>query len=214
MSARTVLTLSNGSGIDLLAPQASDIDFAVVAEHLAKEARYNGATRNAFYSVAEHSVRGSNAILAATGDRAVAAYFLVHDGKEAFKRDDTTPKKHALAELAEEHFGMLASQVLQVFKLLSYRLDVAIHEAARLQFPVSSQLQQTIKSWDLRMFVTEWRDLMGNQQHPDWEPYKDIEPLPNKIIPWDWRVARNAFLHECYELLPALQRPAFGRGAS
>jgi hypothetical protein len=205
MSGRTILTLSNGKGIDLLDPKPSDIDFAVLAEHLAKEARYNGATRNTFYSVAEHSVRGAHAILIATGDRRLAAYFLLHDAKEAFKKDDTTPKKNAIAELAQQHFGVLASQVLAAFKLLSNRLDDAVHEAAGLDLPAGTGLAPTIKSWDLRMFVTEWRDLMGNQQHPDWEPYKAIEPLPQKIVPWSWRDARNAFLDECYELLPALQ---------
>lgn len=206
MSPRTVLTLSNGKGIDLLDPRPSVIDFDVVAEHLAKEARFNGATRGVFYSVAEHSVRGANAIEFETGDRELAAYFLLHDAKEAFKRDDTTPKKEALAVLAQQHFGLLASHVLAAFKLLSSRLDVAIHKAAGLEFPVDGNLARRIKSWDLRMFVTEWRDLMGDQPHPDWEPYRNIKPLPAKIVPWGWRDARKAFIDECEDRLPALQQ--------
>ena len=77
MTAATVLTLSNGKGLDLLNPRAEDIDFAVIAEHLAKENRYNGATKNRCYSVAEHSVRCAMAALNACGDRRLAAYLLL-----------------------------------------------------------------------------------------------------------------------------------------
>src|ERR1700733_12790940 len=111
MSNRTVLTLANRKGIDLLAPSTADIDFTVIAEHLSKENRYNGATPNLVYSVAEHSVRGADAIVAETGDRLLAAYFLLHDGAEAFLKDDTTPKKQAVAEIAQQSFGMLAVDV-------------------------------------------------------------------------------------------------------
>jgi hypothetical protein len=206
MTARTILTMSNGKGIDLLNPGPEDIDFAVLAEHLAKENRFNGATLNQVYSVAEHCVRGTEAILAETGDRELAAYFLLHDAHEAFLKDDTTPKKMALAMVADHSFGHLAGAILDAFNRLTYRIDVAIHSAADLQFAPRSDLQVKIKAWDLRMFVTEWRDLMGDQQHPDWKPYMAIQPLPAKICPCDWRDARNAFLDDCYDLLPALQK--------
>jgi hypothetical protein len=44
MTAATILTLANGKGVDLLALKPEDIDFAALAEHLGKEARFNGAT--------------------------------------------------------------------------------------------------------------------------------------------------------------------------
>jgi uncharacterized protein len=208
MSPRTILTLSNGKGFDLLAPRAEDIDFAVIAEHLAKENRFNGATPNICYSVAEHCVRGADAIVAMTGDRELAAYFLLHDGHEAFLKDDPTPKKHALAAVAEESFGTLASVVLEAFDVLTKTIDDTIYKAAGLQMLPhgESVLKNRIKRCDLVMFVTEWRDLMGGQDHPDWTPYADVTPLAGKIIPWSWRDARNAFLDSCYDLLPALQK--------
>jgi 5'-nucleotidase len=208
MTGRTILTLSNGKGIDLLAPKAEDIDFAVIAEHLAKENRYNGATANLCYSVAEHSLRCADAALLATGNRTLAAYLLLHDAHEAFLKDDTTPKKRAIAAVAQESFGLLADTVIRSFDLLTFRIDQAVHRAAGLQWAPYSALQTQIKHWDLTLFVTEWRDLMGNQPHPDWTPYRDIKPLEAKICPLDWRDARNAFLDGCYELLPALQREA------
>lgn len=206
--ADTVLTLANHRGIDLLAPSAADIDFEVIAEHLAKENRYNGATPGVTYSVAEHSVRGSQAALAATGEAELAAYFLIHDAPEAFLKDDTTPKKRALAAIAAEEFGVLASVITGAFDRLTDRFDVAVHAAAGLAWPPSPEMQAKIKFWDLRMFVTEWRDLMGNQPHPNWAPYAHIEPLEIVIAPLPtWQMARDVYFRACGLRLPALEPP-------
>lgn len=207
MSAATILTLANGEGIDLLNPQASDIDFAVIAEHLAKEKRYNGATRDVEYSVAEHCVRGADAILSATKDETLAAYFLLHDAHEHTIKDDTTPKKRALAELAQERFGVLAEHVIETFKLLEYRQDVAIHEAAGLAWPPERHdTVGHIKRWDLTMFVTEWRDLMGDIAHPNWKEYQSVQPLSDRIGGgWPWRMARTQYIARCFRLLPVFK---------
>jgi uncharacterized protein len=207
MSAATILTLANGAGIDLLDPKPEDIDFNVVAEHLAKEKRYNGATRDVEYSVAEHCVRGANAILVETEDATLAAYFLLHDAHEHTIKDDTTPKKRALAELAQQRFGVLAEHVMETFKLLEYRQDVAIHEAAGLAWPPPSPaLVSAIKRWDLIMFVTEWRDLMAAAPHPNWKDYQHVTALEDRIgNPWPWQTARSRYLAACYRLLPALK---------
>lgn len=207
MSAQTILTLANGHGIDLLDPQPRDIDFAVVAEQLAKEKRYNGATPGVEYSVAQHCVLGADAIVTATGDRLLAAYFLLHDAHEHVLKDDTTPKKRALDELAQQQFGILAGQILDCFKQLESRQDVAVHAAAGLPWPPErADIVAGVKRWDLRMFVTEWRDLMRGIPHPDWKPYEGIEPaLLNEVItPWPWRHAAGHFVLRCGELLPAL----------
>jgi uncharacterized protein len=199
----TILTLSNGTGIDLLHPKATDIDFAVIAEHLSKEKRYNGATLGLEYSVAEHSVRGAHAILEVTKDKELAAYFLLHDAHEAFLKDDTTPKKRAIAAVAEESFGLLASAIIASFDLLTDRFDVAIHEAAGLPWPPPAHLVPLIKHWDLVMFVTEWRDLMAGIEHPNWKPYANFQPLKDRITnPWFWNEARYHFMMLARELLP------------
>jgi len=204
MSAATILTLANGKGIDLLDPKPADIDWDSYAEQLSKEKRYNGATPGEEYSVAEHLCRGVDAILFATGDREVAGYFSTHDGHEGVLKDDTTPKKRALAELAQEKFGVLASDILECFALLTYRHDVAIHEAAGLVWPPAPGLAAQIKRWDLVMFVTEWRDLMHDRPHPNWAPYSGIKPLPDRIMPWRWQTAKAGLLRRWKELLPAL----------
>jgi len=214
MSASTILTLANGKGLDLLEPKIELSDFDALAEHLAKEKRFNGATPGAEYSVAEHCCLGADAILAQSGQAfphgfvlAGAGYFLVHDLHEALWKDDTTPKKRAIAEIAQQHFGILAEHIRQSFDLAVYRLDVAIHQAAGLQWPPPADLIALIKHFDKILFVTEWRDLMGNRKHPDWPPYANIEPLPETIgKPWTWQVAKQAWARRAETLLPAFAR--------
>ena len=202
MTAATILTMANGKGIDLTNPQACDIDFAVIAEHLAKEKRYNGATPGIQYPVAQHCVIGADAAFADTNDIELAGYFLLHDGHEAFLKDDTTPKKRALAEIAANEFGILATEIMSSFEMMTDRFDAAIHEAAGLAWPPSESMKAAIKAYDLTMFVTEWRDLMGSIHHPNWEPYRGIAPLLTTIAPWGWKQSAHAFRYRCRKYLP------------
>lgn len=202
MSARTTMTFANGAGFDVLHPTKADIHWPSVAEHLAKENRYNGATPGVAYSVAEHSVRCADAALRMTEDRMLAAYLLVHDCHEgAGLKDIPTPTKRALAEVAKD-FGILADEVKNAFANLTDRHDVAIHAAAGLNWPVSVEMAAAIKRFDLILFRTEWRDLMHDGPHPDWEPYRNIEPLPEKIVPMPWQEAQARFIRRAEVLLP------------
>ncbi len=206
MSKSTVLTLASGKGVDLLDPTADDIDFAVIAEHLAKVKRFNGATAGFEYSVAEHCVRGCDHILRDRADQVWAAYFLLHDAHEAFLGDDTTPKKRLIASIASQSFGALADHVMAAFELATYRFDKAIHDAAGLAFPPDAAMQASIKTTDKRMFVTEWRDLMGDREHPDPSPYDDLAPYKMPIDPWPWVKARDEYIQRCFVLLPKLKK--------
>jgi 5'-deoxynucleotidase YfbR-like HD superfamily hydrolase len=206
MTAATILTLSNGKGLDLTNPTAADIDFDVVAEHLAKEMRYNGATRGFAYPVGQHCVVGADAAFTDTGSRELAGYFLLHDGPEAFLKDDTTPKKKAIAEIAEAEFGVLADEILGTFALLTDRFDAAIHEAAGLAWPAPSSIRTAVKAYDEIMFVTEWRDLMRNTPHPNWDQYRNIHPLPDVIVPLHWTQAKTMFLDRCRRYLPCFEK--------
>lgn len=217
MSAETILTLANGKGIDLLQPKSSDIVWAVVAEQLAKEARYNGATPNTFYSVAQHAALGSIAISEAmakgyyspmeTRELALLpAYFILHDNPEHVLRDDTTPKKRAIGEIAKQKFGILACQILECFDELTERHDIANHTAAGLPWPMSTKMAAQVKHWDLRMFVTEWRDLMLGIEHPNWDGYADFVPLGEKIVPLNWQDARNLYFARVRAVLPCFAK--------
>lgn len=201
----TISTLSNGRGIDLTDPKPSDIDFSVIAEHLAKEKRYNGATPGIEYSVAQHCCIGADAIMLDTDNETLAAYFLLHDAPEAFLKDDTTPKKRALAEIAARNFGVLSQEIMEAFDMLTDRFDAAIHEAAGLPWPMPDTIRSAVKTYDLIMFVTEWRDLMRSVKHPNWDEYRRVMPLPDTINPWTWQTAAGAYRNRCEKLLPALK---------
>lgn len=205
MNPRTILTLADGRNIDLLNPQASDympLDWA--AEHLAKEARYNGATPGVVYSVACHTNAGIDAALALTGDRQVAAYVALHDVPEAVLKDDTTPKKNAIAAVAEAKFGVLAPQILSVFDDLTERHDRALHEAVGLSWPPTPEMADAIKRIDRILLVTEWRDLMGVPL-PNAQAYAGVEPLRITIAPLSWRSAAAGLIRRWHQLLPVFQ---------
>lgn len=204
---RTALTTVSGCSVDLLCPRIEDIRFCDIAEHLAKENRFLGATRDVVYSVAEHSVRGADALLAETDEPRYAAYFLLHDMHEAYLGDDPTPKKEALARLAEQQFGVLATSINAAFAALTERFDVAIHAAAGLEWPRPPEIERAVHRMDRVMLMTEWRDLKrGPMPFQTW----DLAPLYGRIEPWWWDRARDQFYERCRRWLPALQERPFG----
>lgn len=203
---RCYLTLASGRSVDLVRPTISDYaDFDAIAEGLAKENRYNGATPGAIYSVAQHQALGALAAFEATGDRALAAYFSVHDNPEALLKDDTTPKKNALAEIADASFGQLAQAVRAAFEDLNDRHESVAHAAAGLAWPVPSALAKQVKYFDRVMLITEWRDLMAGAELPGGEAWRGLQPLTMTIKPLDdWRTAKAMLLEVWREFLPAL----------
>lgn len=210
MNPRTILTLANGRSIDLLNPTAADYaGFDWPAEHLAKENRYNGATPNIVYSVAQHTCECVMAALLETHDRELLGYLSLHDVHEAVLKDDTTPKKRTFAALAEAKFGVLASEVMAAFDDLTDRHDRAIHEAAGLPWPPTPEMQAKIKRIDRTLLVTEWRDLMGGVPLPNADAYADVTPLKRIIEPiGSWQAGAKLLDSIWNVYLPALRKDA------
>lgn len=197
---RTLFTTASGRKINLLAPEASQIDFADVAEHLAKLARYYGSTPGRVYSVAEHCVIGARSA-SQRGQGATAAYFLLHDAHEFIRGDEATPKKNADAAAARELFGDYGVQVIeQVRQLGEWRLDRAIHQAAGLPFPLPGGIRRAVKRLDLIMRETEWRDLVPTPA--PWPRDPLIKPFSSSVHCWPWQRARDEFLITLDQLLP------------
>lgn len=197
---KTSLTTASGRMVDLLNPRPEDIDFGDVCEHLSKENRYNGATPDACYSVAEHLSRGALEVHKVTGSDLAAAYFLVHDFHEAYLRDDTTPKKRAIAATAAE-FGVLAPTVLAAFDRMTERFDRAIAAATGLAWLPPGDIAALVHRYDKIMLNTEWASLM-QVPHP-WPIEPGEEPLAGVTIkPWGWRQAREQLRADCRRWLP------------
>jgi hypothetical protein len=92
-----------------------------------------------------------------------------------------------------------------VLKEIDDEHERAVHEAAGLPWPMPVEVARIVKFYDIKMFVTEWRDLMYGTPHPDWTPYEGVEALPEVIQPWTWRVCATRLRELSNDLLPSLR---------
>lgn len=216
-------TTASGQQVDLYKPQRDTLSLRDMAEHVAKETRYNGATPGTIYFVGQHTVLGVDEILSGRDPRDfdfsaaqlpvhfadtdcdrefLAAYFLCHDLKEAYLGDDTTPKKRALDKVAEE-CGDLAGGVSESFARLEERFDAGIHAEAGLAWPPLKPIAEYVALVDKRMLVTEWRDLMPGRGTP--RGSEGIPPFAFTIDPWPWERGMGHTLALMQRLLPGFR---------
>ena len=192
-----------GRAVDMLAPLATDIDFADIAHALALINRYDGHTRQPI-SVAQHCVMGADAMLHETGSARLAALFLLHDAHEAYVGDTGTPVQQALAALCPD--------ALDALRELRRRFDVAIHVAAGVASP-DCQEHLALKRMDVRMLRAE-RDALMPAKPQDW--HHDVEmtpPIPGmpSFASWPagWRYAELRYAERVRDwLMPSLGRAA------
>lgn len=202
-----------GRLIDLSAPDiAPEHLYTEIAHGLGNLARYAGQTATP-YSVALHSVLMAEAAEDETGDPALAAYCLFHDGHEAILGDKTSPRKQA--EEAEFRGKMAENAIPQhivdawiarwrgIGRAVERRLDRAIWRAAGLPEPTHIQAE-AVKAYDLRALATERRDLFGHS--PAWPNLAPtIQPLPlrrGRIRPCTFALATERFIHALTRLCP------------
>lgn len=166
-------------------PRADELFIEDVAHHLAQINRYAGACR-APYSVAQHSVLVSKyaeeeARLEPCFERvSMSLQGLLHDGPEFAINDIIRPIK--------------VSDEMRGYATLEKRGWVAFSE----RFHLPLELNPIIKKIDNRMAATERRDLLPESPDVDWGELP--EPYPEKIIPWAWDAAKDAFLDRFYEI--------------
>lgn len=174
--SNTILTVS-GDYFDFNNPEAHEFRIEDIAHALSNICRFTGHTR-AFYSVAQHSVEVSYLV---HPKHALAG--LLHDASEAYLGDVSTHLKRMLPE----------------YQVLEERVEAAIAKAFGLQYP----LDEAVKRADLRMLVTEKRDLMKASKDTSVE-WPDVKVAPIYIDPVSPFEARAMFLARYNELTEKL----------
>jgi len=143
-------TIAWGAGqcYDFEAPNPHIISIEDVAYALAYTVRWRGQARHGgrrvFYGVGQHVVFGTEEMLAAGHSRADALGFLFHEPDEVVLPDMPGPVKNLI---------------------VGYREIAKRHGAALLdRFNVRIPNPDLVKEWDMRMMVTEKRDLMPGHE--------------------------------------------------
>lgn len=172
---------ATGRYFDFSRPTADMIDIEDIAHALSRINRFTGHTRD-FYSVAQHSVAVSELV---PPEHALAG--LLHDASEAYMGDLSSPLK----------------QLVPQYKEIEQRVERAICARFGLVFP----LDPSVKEADLRMLVTERRDLMPKPR-PElhatdmiaWSWARGIEPIRRRVRPQPSREAYLRFMLRFTEL--------------
>lgn len=181
--ASSVIQTKTGLGIDPFRPQPEQICLEDIAWSLSHQCRFTGHC-NAFYSVAQHSLRMARE-MEARGWGTTALYAALHDASEAYLHDVPSPvKRHpqmAFYRAAEIH---LANCIYLKFGLAA---------------PVPTAYERKLKHADLRMLATECRDLITPSASVQWQPLPDpyglrIEPMaPLEVYPEFLRFLQERF---------------------
>ncbi len=161
------MQLSDGTPFWPLDPRPGDFDIEVIADHLSKICRFNGATKE-FYSVAQHCVLVS---YLTPPEHALAG--LLHDAWEAYSTDMIRPIKH--------------DDSMEAFRHIERRGEAALAEQFGLEYPWHASVRHA----DDVALATEKRDLMAPPQR-DWHPLP--EPNASLIRPENWHYARELFM--------------------
>jgi len=162
--SRAWTQLSSGRAFQFNAPTA--VDVSTIASSLARQARYNGHTREA-YSVAQHACFVSRLVRSP-----LAAHALHHDSAECVLGDLITPIK---TEINSRTGGWLRE--------LEANILAAILRGFGLE-PLSEALEAEVKRADEIALCVEVRDLL-----PPGERTLDL-PIPFNIVSHIPRIAR------------------------
>jgi len=160
------ILLFGGSYFDFESPETSDFTLEDIAHGLAMTCRFAGQCSR-FYSVAQHSVHVSEFV---PPEDAFAG--LMHDTAEAFVGDVSKPLKEMLPQ----------------YKEIEKRVEAAIFARVGLSLPLAPSIKET----DIRMLVTEQRQLMRNRD--DWDYTRGMTPLAFEIPTWSADEAKARFI--------------------
>lgn len=150
-----------------------DVSIEDVSHALSHICRFTGHVK-VHYSVAEHCCRVSD--LCSPENK---LWGLLHDASEAYCSDLPRPFKRLIG--------------LEPYRTYERRIMHIICE----RFGLPLEEPKEVKAADMRLLVTEQRDLMVNAG-PEWY---DVNPLLDLITPWTAEVAKEEFLKRFNALL-------------
>lgn len=167
MSASSIHTFT-GLLVDPLDLKPEDVRIEDIAHALSNQCRFQGHT-SAFYSVAQHAVLVSRLV---PPQDALAG--LLHDASEAYLQDMARPLK------VDPYFG-------KTYRGAESRAQRMIEGVFGL-----GHEPQSVKDADLKVLVTEARDLMHGTE--EWPYYQTETPLDMVIVAWGPNRAERGFL--------------------
>lgn len=167
--------MASGRVVDLANLTAADIHWPDIVAALSRLARFDGATGNCLYVVAQHCcIAHDNA----GEDETARLLALLHDAHEAFIGDITKPT----AELLERIAGG-SDRVHAALQIAKRHLDRAIWSAAGINPTHAATYRRMIHALDQRVMATEVRDLCTESDTPGaWGQL--ATPLKSRIKPW------------------------------
>lgn len=162
-------------------PKPEMVNIVDIAHATAMNCRFNGHVHE-FYSVAQHCVLAANIILEETNDPTLALWGLLHDASEAYIADLASPIKKGIPGYKET--------------------EAHIQAAVMSKYGLTPKTPEIVNVVDLRLLVTEARDLMpGSWLVRHGHKYK-AEPYQTfRISGWDWRVAEAAYINTFEDLM-------------
>lgn len=198
----------DGSLMDLAAPDAAEINFSEIAARLSVIPRFAGSRVGPAFSVAQHCVMGSEAILNEGASSLTAALFLLHDAHEGLLGDITVPMRRLIAATIRERSTAAASEAFdRALDAIKERWDDAIYAAAGLPLPAAwtNSQRALVHEMDARMAAAEARAFCG----PRAIEFYPIERFPKpgfrgdlKLIkPWAAMKAEEAFVEAFKRLI-------------
>jgi len=138
-----------------------EVTLADIPHALAQKIRFNGQCTVMGYTVAQHTVLGARALLAMKAPKEIALAFLLHEVSEVYLPDIPSPIKLLTYVTLP---GCSETQV-------SWHDFEKQHAASILEaigrFELLPLLDDPrVKDMDIRMLITEKRDLMGPEPQP------------------------------------------------
>lgn len=154
------------------------VDFNDIGHALAQKIRFNGQCQVMGYTVAQHTVLGTKQLLTEGKSMQTALAFLLHEVSEVYLPDVPSPVKRLLKVEIPDPAGTLS--VTQIpWTVLEDRHANVIFEAIGLSALRPLIDSPEVHEADLRMLMTEKRDLLGPSPQ-EWG-FKE-EPYPFKIV--------------------------------